>query len=82
MTDHQFVVAAGDAATAIFLKGHLKLMAVGMKNSHFTGTEMLAKATKITGKSYKRGAYMEAATDLQVLIDFFQAVNVAEKVRV
>lgn len=54
---------------AIFLKGHLKLLSLGMKNSRFTGRQMLDKAEAITGKTYKRGQYDVAVQDLQALID-------------
>lgn len=53
---------------AIFLKGHLKLMAVGMKNSQISGTQMLAKATALTGRKYKRGQYKLAVQDLETFI--------------
>lgn len=81
MLEHFLSTAHDDAWSAIFLKGYLKLMSAGMKNSAFSGTEMLAKATRITGTKYKRGQYVKAADDLQTLIDFFQEKNVAEKIR-
>lgn len=54
---------------AVFFKGHLKLMSLGMKNSTMTGRQMLDKAEAITGKTYKRGQYDVAVQDLQALID-------------
>ena len=50
---------------AVTLKGHLKLMALGMKNSRISGRQMLDKATAITGKKYKRGQYDLAVQDLE-----------------
>lgn len=54
---------------ATFLRAHLRLMAVGMKNSRMTGRQMLDKATAITGKDYKRGQYGVAVNDLTAIID-------------
>lgn len=54
---------------AVFLKGHLKLMSIGMKNSTFTGRQMLDKASAISGVSYKRGQYDLAVQDMQKIID-------------
>lgn len=54
---------------AAFLKAHLKLMSLGMKNSRMSGTEMLVKASRITGNKYKRGQYVQAVADLQKIID-------------
>lgn len=54
---------------AVFLKGHLKLMSLGMKNSRFSGRQMLDKAAAVTGKTYKRGQYDLAVQDLQAIID-------------
>jgi hypothetical protein len=50
---------------AVMLKGHLKLLALGMKNSKISGKAMLEKTTTITGKTYKRGAYLVARADLE-----------------
>ena len=50
---------------AVFLKGHLKLMSLGMKNSRMSGKQILAAVTKITGKDYKRGQYEKALQDLE-----------------
>lgn len=52
----------------IVLRGHLKLLAVGLKNSRFSGTEILAKVTAITGTSYKRGQYRLAIEEINRLI--------------
>lgn len=49
---------------AVFLKAHLKLMSVGLKNSQISGKQMLEKASAITGKKYKRGEYAVARKDL------------------
>jgi hypothetical protein len=60
---------ASAAIQATFLKGHLRLLAAGMKNSRLSGTEILAKAGKVTGRAYKRGQYAAAIADLQKVID-------------
>lgn len=76
------LAAAREAAqTAIFLKGHLKLMSLGMKNTSFTTREIFIKAYAITGTAYKRGQYDRAVDDLQSLIDYFATPNGAKKVR-
>lgn len=54
---------------AITIKAHLKLMKLGLKNSRMTGRDMLNAATKITGKTYKRGQYELAYDDLKVFVD-------------
>lgn len=54
---------------AIFLRGHLRLLAVGMEPARGVSKgSFLKKAGAITGKTYKRGAYMQAADDLKVFI--------------
>lgn len=53
---------------AIFLRSHLKLMAAGLKNSRISGTQMLAKATALTGRKYNRGQYHLAIQDLETAI--------------
>lgn len=53
---------------AVFLKSHLSLMAVGMQNSRISGTDMLGKASAVTGKVYKRGQYKAAVADLKAVI--------------
>jgi len=53
---------------AAFLRAHLKLLAAGMKNSRFSGTQILAKASKVTGRAYKRGQYNLAINDLNNII--------------
>lgn len=50
--------------TVVALRGHLRLMALGMRNSAITKTEMLAKATAVTGKPYKRGQFDDAIADI------------------
>ena len=54
---------------AAFIKSHLKLMRLGMKNSGITKTQMLAKAAAVTGKSYKVSQIDTAIADLQALVD-------------
>lgn len=63
---------AENRVQAIFIKGHLKLIALGMKNSRISGTEMLKKAGAITGKTYKRGQYQQAINDL---VSFINGAN-------
>jgi len=53
---------------AAFLRAHLKLLAAGMKNSQLSGTQILAKASKVTGRAYKRGQYNLAINDLNNII--------------
>ena len=54
---------------AIFLKGHLKLVAAGLTPPRgVSRRSLLDKAGAITGKRYKRGAYLEAANDLAAFI--------------
>jgi hypothetical protein len=57
-----------DRLQAVFLKGHLKLLAAGMKNSTMSGTTILAKTSRITGKTYKRGQYEQARKDLEEML--------------
>jgi len=54
---------------AVMLRGHLKMLDAGMKNSRLSGTKILAKATEITGKKYKRGQYKAAIADLNTIIE-------------
>jgi hypothetical protein len=54
---------------AVMLRGHLKMLDAGMKNSRLSGTKILAKATELTGKKYKRGQYSIAIADLNNLIE-------------
>ena len=56
---------------AIFLRGHLRLLAKGMKNSRLTGTQILSAATAVTGRSYKRGQYQAAIDDLNAKLEEF-----------
>jgi hypothetical protein len=58
---------AVQAFRALTIASGLRLYAkTGMKpNRAYTPTAMLKAATGITGKTYKRGAYVEAADDLQ-----------------
>lgn len=60
---------ASNVIQAIFLRGHLRLLAVGMEPSRgVTKGSFLKKAGAITGKTYKKGQYMQAADDLKVFI--------------
>lgn len=55
---------------AIFLKGHLRLLAVGLQPPRgIRKGDVLKKAGAITGKEYKRTAYLDAASDLQPFLD-------------
>lgn len=54
---------------AIFLMYHLKLLNLGMKHSRLSGTQMLKKASAITGATYKRGQYLQAVCDLRLWKD-------------
>lgn len=49
---------------AIFLRVHLGLLAKGMKNSRMSGIQILAAASALTGRKYKRGQYQLAIEDL------------------
>lgn len=49
--------------SAVFLRGHLKLIAAGMQ-PRGRKTDMLRAAEKITGQKYKRGEYQKAADDI------------------
>ena len=55
--------------SSIILRGHLRLLAVGLKNSQLSGTAILAKATALTGRSYKRAQYKQAIDDLNALLE-------------
>lgn len=54
---------------AVMLRGHLKMLDAGMKNSRLSGTKILAGASELTGKKYKRGQYEIAIADLNNLIE-------------
>jgi len=58
-----------DRFNAVLLRGHLKMLDAGMKNSRMSGTKILAKASELTGKKYKRGQYKIAIADLNNLIE-------------
>jgi hypothetical protein len=49
---------------AIFLRVHLGLLAKGLKNSQLSGIQILAAASALTGRKYKRGQYSMAIEDL------------------
>ena len=55
--------------TAAMLRGHLKMLDAGMKNSRMSGTAILKKASELTGNKYKRGQYKAAIADLNNLIE-------------
>ena len=55
--------------TAVMLRGHLRLLDKGMKNSRMSGTAVLKHASSITGKPYKRGQYKQAMADLTAHIE-------------
>jgi hypothetical protein len=59
---------AGARFQAILLKGHCKLMSLGMNHSSLTRTRALQLAGQITGKTYKRGQHAIAASDLDAWI--------------
>jgi hypothetical protein len=68
------VTFAGKDAVALYraiaLKAGLNLAAKGMAvNRHMTRAKLLAAAGQLTGKRYKRGAYLTAAEDVQTWID-------------
>lgn len=56
-------------AQAIFLKGHCRMHAAGMRARGVSATQVLKLAGEITGKKYKRGQFQEAANDLQSFLD-------------
>lgn len=51
------------------LRGHLKMLDAGMKNSRMSGKAILDKASELTGNKYKRGQYKAAIADLNNLIE-------------
>lgn len=57
-----------DRLIPAMLRGHLQLLDLGMKNSQLSGSAILAKATFYTKKTYKRGQYKQAITDLNELL--------------
>ena len=66
---------------AITLKAGLRLYArSGIRaNRHFSPTSMLQQAASITHKTYKRGAYSQAADDLQIWVDTMKAALPVER---
>jgi hypothetical protein len=52
---------------ARFLLAHLSLLSKGLKNSRMTGTQVLARVSALTGRTYKRGQYKLATEDLNKL---------------
>lgn len=58
---------------AIFLKGHLRLLAVGLQPPRgIRKGDILKKASAITGLEYKRTAYLDAANDLQQYLNTYK----------
>ena len=52
------------------VRSALLIMAkTGLRNSRYSGKELLAIASKHTGVTYKRGQYLKAATDLGTIRD-------------
>ena len=47
----------------------LVMAKTGLRNSRYSGKELLAIASKHTGVPYRRGQYLRAATDLGVIRD-------------
>ena len=52
----------------IFLRGHLRLQAKGLRHRQVSGTELLKRAGKYLGKTYKRGRYQEAINDINAVL--------------
>ena len=42
-----------DRVQAVFLRGHLRCLAAGMRNSQMSRKDILAKSSALTGKTYK-----------------------------
>ena len=47
----------------------LVMAKTGLRNSRYSGKELLAIASKHTGVPYKRGQYLKAAADLTIIRD-------------
>lgn len=59
---------------AIALKAALLLAERGLViNRHMSRAKLLAAATALTGKPYKRGAYLAAADDVQAWVEAMKA---------
>jgi hypothetical protein len=58
---------ANPKVQALFLKQHLRLMAKGLKHSKMSGTALLGKVSALTGRTYKRGQYLQALNDLNTM---------------
>ena len=43
---------ASNRTQAVFLKAHIKMLCIGMKNSQFSQRQILSKITALTGNSY------------------------------
>ena len=64
-----------DVITAVFLRAHLRLLLRGLKNSRMSGTDVLARATRVTGNAYKRGQYGAALDDLNAVISLYEGAR-------
>lgn len=59
---------------AIFLKPHVRLMALGLRHSRLTKGQILDKTERVTGKTYPRGRHTtpslhQAYLDLKAITD-------------
>jgi hypothetical protein len=64
-----------DIARAATCASVLPLYAKGMGVRGYTGRELLNIATEYTGKTYKRGQYAEAKTDMDAFLAENRMVN-------
>lgn len=73
---HVFVGSDVNIYVLATLASGLRLYAkTGMKpNRNWTPTNMLKAASQHTGKTYKRGQYEQAATDLSALVETAKAL--------
>lgn len=62
---------------AVIIKGHCKLMALGMKHSSLNKTKVLKLAGEITEVKYKRGEHDKAVTDLEKWLEDNPAPSLA-----
>lgn len=60
---------ASNRFAAVMLRGHLRMLDAGMRNSRMSGTAILRKASEVTGNRYKRGQYQAAIADLTAIIN-------------
>jgi hypothetical protein len=64
-----------DRFAAVLLRGHVKMLAAGMRNSRMSGKALLAKVSELTGNTYKRGQYDAALADLNQLIEAMEPAS-------